>query len=92
MAIGPEINKYMLDDMGKRAFTESRVAFDKFMAIHAYLAFHPRIGSEPDPLTTELGYSEEDAYTFRDVFESFGEAFEALAPKFQEARKITGLE
>lgn len=87
---GIEVTKSVIDTRVAEAVLALRLAFDKIENVAKFLANNPN--GETDPLISVYGYSADDAYLIRLVFESFESTRVNNATMFDTSRKLTGLD
>ena len=93
MAVGREVNVYMMNDKAFAAITELRSAFQKVEAINAFLGYHPRPSGQPDPLDEMFNYTPADSYALRVIFEQLEVKRAEMDTLLNDtARQLTGLE
>lgn len=88
---GIEVNRNVIDVRTGEAIMSLRTAFRQVRNITAFLANNPGAG-ETDPLVVEYGYTTDEAYLIRLVFEHFDGVRNANEDMLNTARKLTGLE
>jgi hypothetical protein len=91
MALGYEVSKPVLDSKAAQALLQLREAFENVEAVSKFLANNPSDG-QVEPLVTVYGYTVDEAYSLRLVFETFETIRINSLPTFEIARKVTGLE
>lgn len=91
---GMQVDRFMLDSKAADAVLDLRRAFDKVEHIAKWLTNNPAkpAADGGDPLISEFGYSEDDAYVVRVVFQNFDTVRVDNANNFDIASKLTGLD
>jgi hypothetical protein len=91
MGLGLEVSKQGLDMSVAQAVLDLRRALDKHESIAAWLANHPKTETN-EPLVSEFGYTDDEAYALRMYFEGV-DAIRINNPNLiAVGRKMTGLE
>lgn len=88
---GNEVNRSVIDIRTGEAVLSLRAAFDRVENVAKFLANNPSDGAN-DPLITTFGYTADEAYVIRLVFQSFESIRISNANTFDIARKLTGLD
>lgn len=91
MGLGLAVDKSTLDMKAAQAVLELRSALNKHEAIATWLANHPVVEGE-DPLLTEFGYNNDEAYALRMYFEGVDNIRVANPNLISTGRQMTGLE
>jgi hypothetical protein len=91
MGLGLEVTKQGLDMAAAQAVLDLRRALDKHESIAAWLANHPKTEAN-EPLVTEFGYDEDEAYALRLYFEGVENIRVTNPNLIAVGRKMTGLE
>lgn len=85
------VNRTQLDQTAGEAVLAVRGAFDRAGVLAAWLTDHPAPSPAEDPLVVQHGYTEDEAYLLRLVFEQLATAGAGLVSTMEIARKLTGL-
>lgn len=88
---GIPVTRDTIDVRAGEAIMTLRKAFCQIRTIALFLANHPGAG-ETDPLVVDYGYTQDEAYLLRLVFEHFDSTRVAEEDMLLTARKLTGLE
>jgi hypothetical protein len=91
MGLGLNVDKSTLDMKAAQSVIELRSALDKHEAIAAWLGNRPVVDGV-DPLTTDFGYTADEAYALRLYFEGVENIRVSNANLTTVGRKFTGLE
>jgi hypothetical protein len=90
MALGIEITKPILDQKAAEAVLAVRRALDMVENVAKWLANHPN--GTTDPLVTDFGYTEDEAYALRLYFQTVDTIRVDNVAISDVGRKMTGLE
>lgn len=85
-----DVNRSQLDQSAGEAVIAVRSSFERVGILAAWLADNPGSGAA-DPLVVDHGYTEDEAYLMRVVFEQLDVASEGIEATMEIARKLTGL-
>lgn len=88
---GLDVNRNLLDMRAADAVLQVRNAFDRVESVAKWLVNTPSVEGV-DPLVADFGYTEDEAYLIRYVFETLENLRVSNAALSETARKLTGLE
>lgn len=88
---GIPVNRDTIDVRAGEAIMTLRRAFGQVRTVALFLSNHPGAGAT-DPLVVDYGYTEDEAYLIRLVFEHFDATRVNEEDMLLTARKLTGLE
>jgi len=88
---GIQVSKGSLDSRASDAILTLRNGFNKVESISVWLSNNPKSG-DVDPLVSEFGYTTDEAYLIRILFEGLQTLKNSNSQLFQLGRKLTGLE
>jgi hypothetical protein len=92
MSVGNTVNKSILDIKAGQAVVALRFAFDLCETVDKFLVNTPMNSDNTDPLVTVFGYTADEAYALRLVFQTIEGVRTANQTTWDTARKISGLE
>lgn len=86
-----DVNRSQLDQAAGEAVIAVRSSFERVGILAAWLTDNPAPTAQTDPLVVEHGYTEDEAYLMRRVFQELDVASEGIEATMEIARKLTGL-
>lgn len=89
--IGNEVQSYTINQKAAFAAVDIRNAFLKVETINEWLALHPKVDGQEDPLTS-LGFTEDEISLLRQYFEQMDQIRVSNKSVFDLGRRLTGLE
>ena len=89
---GADVQKYTVDSKASDAVLSLRSAFAKVEIMAKWLENQPNDPTNGDSLVTVFGFTADDAYLIRSVFQQLETIRTTNASLFDNARKLTGLE
>ena len=89
--LGYPVDKNLIDMKAAEIGINLRNVFNQVEVFTGWLNNHPKINNV-DPLVSEYGYTEDEAYALRVYMESFDAVRANNAETFNIGRKITGLQ
>lgn len=89
--IGNEVQSYTINQKAAFAAVDIRNAFLKVEVIYEWLALHPKVDGQEDPLTS-LGFTEDEISLLRQYFGEMNNIRLENKATFDLGRRLTGLE
>ena len=89
---GIEVSRQGIDSKVGDALLQLRQALDKSYSINKFFVNNPVSVAGVDPLVEVYGYTVDEAYLLRLVFEGIAEIKDNSSTLEENARKLTGLE